>query len=118
MKFSIAALLSGALFGLGLAMSGMTDPRIDPLGAAAILTDTQLRVAFAPADPKTKIVALKVPIRKAKIDQLQSLMALGTVHVQLKAGFGAERHIELTGPEIMILMDALDKFVTELPSSQ
>ena len=28
MKFSIAALLSGALFGLGLAMSGMTDPRI------------------------------------------------------------------------------------------
>ena len=26
--FSLAALLSGALFGLGLAMSGMTDPRI------------------------------------------------------------------------------------------
>ncbi|SJZ76839.1 DUF6691 family protein [Novilysobacter spongiicola] len=26
-KFSFAALLSGALFGLGLAMSGMTDPR-------------------------------------------------------------------------------------------
>lgn len=26
-KFSLAALLSGALFGLGLAMSGMTDPR-------------------------------------------------------------------------------------------
>lgn len=27
-KFSLAALLAGALFGLGLAMSGMTDPRI------------------------------------------------------------------------------------------
>ena len=27
-KFLLAALLSGALFGLGLAMSGMTDPRI------------------------------------------------------------------------------------------
>lgn len=26
-KFSVAAMLSGALFGLGLAMSGMTDPR-------------------------------------------------------------------------------------------
>jgi len=26
-KFSLAALVSGALFGLGLAMSGMTDPR-------------------------------------------------------------------------------------------
>lgn len=26
-KFALAALLSGALFGLGLAMSGMTDPR-------------------------------------------------------------------------------------------
>ncbi|GGZ57533.1 hypothetical protein GCM10008101_08900 [Lysobacter xinjiangensis] len=26
-KFSLAALFSGALFGLGLAMSGMTDPR-------------------------------------------------------------------------------------------
>jgi hypothetical protein len=96
---------------------GDKDPRIDPLGAAAILTDTQLRVAFAPLDPKAKVVALQVPIRKAKIDQLQSLMALGTVHVQIKAGFGAERSIELTGPEIMILLDALDKFVTELPST-
>lgn len=96
----------------------MTDPRIDPLDRTAILTDTQLRLAFAPADPEAKITALKVPVRSAKIDQMQSLMALGVVHVQIKAGFAPERSIELTGPELMILIDAADRFVTELPRAR
>lgn len=96
----------------------MSDPRIDPLERAAILTDTQLRLAFAPADPQAKITALKLPVRAAKIAALQSRMQLGTVHIQIKDGFGAERSIELSGPELMILMDMADRFVTELPRAQ
>ena len=45
MKFSIAALLSGALFGLGLAMSGMTDPRI-VLGFLDVFGDFDPTLAF------------------------------------------------------------------------
>ena len=45
MKFSIAALLSGALFGLGLAMSGMTDPRI-VLGFIDVFGDFDPTLAF------------------------------------------------------------------------
>lgn len=91
------------------------DPRIDPLGRAAILTDTQVRIAFAPRDPEAKIIALKVPVRAAKLDEMQLLMQLGTIHLQLKAGFAGERHLELTGPELMVLMEMADRFVTELP---
>lgn len=95
----------------------MTDHRIEPLGAAAILTDTQFRIAFAPTDPADKATALQFTVRKAKIDQLQSQMRLGAIHVQIKAGFAAERHVVLTGPEILLLMDAFDKFITELPDA-
>ena len=45
MKLSIAALLSGALFGLGLAMSGMTDPRI-VLGFLDVFGDFDPTLAF------------------------------------------------------------------------
>lgn len=96
----------------------MTDPRIDPLGASAILTDTQFRMTFAPLNEAERVVAMKFHARRAKIDQMQSLMKLGTIHIQIKAGFSPERHYELSGPEAMLLMDGLDKFVTELPRAQ
>ena len=44
-KFLLAALLSGALFGLGLAMSGMTDPRI-VLGFLDVFGDFDPTLAF------------------------------------------------------------------------
>ncbi|MBL8298592.1 MAG: YeeE/YedE family protein [Rhodanobacteraceae bacterium] len=44
-KLSIAALLSGALFGLGLAMSGMTDPR-RVLGFLDVFGDFDPTLAF------------------------------------------------------------------------
>lgn len=96
----------------------MTDPRIDDLGRNAILTDTTLRIAFAPADPKAAITALKVPVRHDRVTQMQSLMQLGLIHVQIKPGFGDEKHHVYTGPEVMILLEALDRFVTELPRAQ
>lgn len=95
----------------------MNDHRIEPLGAAAILTDTQFRIAFAPTDPADNAIALKFTARKAKTDDMQMSMRSGAVHVQIKAGFAPERHIVLTGPEIMLLMDAFDKFITELPDA-
>lgn len=96
----------------------MADPRIDPLTSSAILTDTQFRLAFAPADPDAKITALTVPVRGTKITQMQALMALGRVHFQVKAAFGEERSIELSGPELMVLIDMADRFVTELPRAR
>lgn len=96
----------------------MPDPRIDPLNSAAIITDTQMRIAFAPADPDAKITALKVPVRNAKLAQMQAQMLLGRVHIQIKAAFGEERSIELSGPELFVLMDLADRFVTELPRAQ
>lgn len=96
----------------------MPDPRIDPLSNAAILTDTQVRISFAPRDEKAKVVALKVPVRAAKLVEMQSIMQLGTIHLQLKAGFAAERHLEMTGPELMVLLEMADRFITELPRAQ
>lgn len=96
----------------------MTDPRIDPLGASAILTDTQVRVSFAPSDPEERVIALSSKSRQDRLLQMQALMALGRVHVQVKAAFGAERNIDLSPPEIMVLMELLDRFITELPRAQ
>lgn len=96
----------------------MTDPRVDKLGNSAILTDTQFRIAFAPRDEKAKIVALKADVRQTKTDQLSSMMALGMVYIQVKAAFGIERTIALTPPEVVILMDLFDKFITELPKAE
>jgi hypothetical protein len=93
------------------------DPRIDPLGTSAILTDTQFRIAFAPIDQMVKATGLMFKARKAKLDDMQSQMRVGDVHVQIKAGFAPERHVVLTGPETMLLMDAFDKFITELPDA-
>lgn len=94
------------------------DPRIDPLGRAAILTDTQLRLAFAPLDPKAKVTGMALEVRKAKLDQIASLMQLGTFHIQLKSGFEPERHYTFKPEEVPLLLDALDKMVTELPRAQ
>lgn len=94
------------------------DPRIDPLNSSAILTDTQLRCSFAPRDPEERVVALQVPVRKAKLDQLASMMKLGTFHIQIKSGFEPERSIALKPEEVPLLMDALDRVVTELPRAQ
>jgi hypothetical protein len=44
-RFSLAALVSGALFGLGLAMSGMTDPR-RVLGFLDVFGDFDPTLAF------------------------------------------------------------------------
>lgn len=44
-KFSLAALVSGALFGLGLAMAGMTDPR-RVLGFLDVFGDFDPTLAF------------------------------------------------------------------------
>lgn len=93
------------------------DPRIDRLGNAAILTDTQVRLAFAPHDPKAKPVALKFDAPRLDIDRMQAMMKLGRVHLQIKAGFAPERHIELSGPELMFIMELGDRFVTELPAA-
>lgn len=43
--FSLAALVSGALFGLGLAMSGMTDPRV-VLGFLDVFGDFDPKLLF------------------------------------------------------------------------
>jgi hypothetical protein len=94
------------------------DPRTAPLGAAAILTDTQFRLSFLPHDITERAVAMQFSARAAKMDSLQSQMKLGYVQVQIKAGFGAERSFTLSGPEIMLLMDAFDKFIHELPGAQ
>lgn len=96
----------------------MTDERIDPLGNSAILTDTQIRLAFAPQDPKANLIAMKLDVRKDRTDRMAALMQVGKVHLQVKAGFAPERSIELTGPELMILMDMADRFVTELPAAR
>lgn len=96
----------------------MADPRIDTLGSTAILTDTQLRLAFAPLDPEAKVSALQIEVRADKIVQMQALAKIGTVHFQIKSGFGEERSIELTVPEVFLLIDLADRFVTELPRAQ
>lgn len=96
----------------------MTDPRIDPLGANAILTDTQVRVSFAPHDQEERVIALASKSRSNTLLEMQTRMALGRVHIQVKAAFGEERSIELSPPEIMVIMELLDRFVTELPRAQ
>lgn len=93
------------------------DPRAEPLGAAAILTDTQFRLSFLPRDPNERAIAMQFVARAAKMGDMQSQMRLGDVLVQVKAGFASERQITLSAPEIVLLMDAFDKFITELPAA-
>lgn len=91
------------------------DPRIDALGHSAILTDTVLRLTFAPARPEARVVALRQEVRKDKIDQVAALTQQGVVHLQVKAGFGSERHLTLSPAEAVILFQMLDAFIHELP---
>lgn len=93
----------------------LRDPRIDALSNSAILTDTQVRLTFAPRNPDSRVLAKLLNVSADKITQMQALMQLGTIHLQIKAGFGAERSIELNGPEGLILMELFDRFITELP---
>lgn len=94
------------------------DPRIDKLSAAGILTDTQVRLAFAPADPKAPVVALKASSRAARLVNMQSQMKLGRIYIQIKEGFGAERSIDLSGPEFLMIQELGDRLITELPAAQ
>lgn len=96
----------------------MADPRIDPLPRSAVVTDTHMRMTFAPADQLAKVTAITVPMPAIKLTQMQSLMQLGAVHLQVKAPFQEERHIQLSGPELMVLIEMADRFVTELPRAQ
>lgn len=96
----------------------MADPRIDPLPRSAVVTDTHIRLSFAPADSEAKVTAITTPMPALKLTRMQSLMQLGKVHVQVKSPFTHERAIELSGPELMVLMEMADRFVHELPRAQ
>lgn len=96
----------------------MTDPRIDPLPRSAVVTDTHIRLTFAPADQLDKVTAISAPLPALKLTRMQSLMQLGAIHIQIKAPFTDERHLQLSGPELMVLMEMADRFVTELPRAQ
>lgn len=91
------------------------DPRVPALGAVAILTDLQVRLVFAPQRPEARVVALPIEVNQMKVAQLGAMMQQGDVHLQVKNGFGPERKIVLSPPEVAILYDLLDKFITELP---
>ncbi len=91
------------------------DPRISPLGATAILTDTQIKLTFAPTRPEARVVGLQIEVNAMKMAQMSALMQQGAVHVQIKAGFAAERRLTFTPAEMVTLYDMLDKFITELP---
>ncbi len=93
------------------------DERIDALTSAAILTDTQIRLAFAPENPKSRITALKKDARQSDIDLLSVQCSRGSVHLQIKSGFGRERHIELTIPELLLIQALMDQFVMGLPAA-
>ncbi|MGA6183187.1 DUF6691 family protein [Stenotrophomonas sp. NPDC077421] len=60
-RTTLAALLSGALFGLGLAMSGMTDPRV-VLGFLDFFGDFDPRLAFVLAGAVLTTVLLFRPV--------------------------------------------------------
>lgn len=91
------------------------DPRVDPLGNTAILTDTRIRLTFAPARPEARVVALEKEVRAAQVEQLAGMMQLGKVHVQIKDGFGAERKLVLKPAEMVMIYDLMDRFIAELP---
>jgi hypothetical protein len=91
------------------------DPRVDPLGNNAILTDTRIRISLAPRRPEVRVVALEQSVRAAQIERLASMTQQGVVHLQLKEGFAPERHYVLSPAELALLYDMLDKFITELP---
>ena len=96
----------------------MTDPRIDTLGNSAILTDTQMRLVFAPHDPDARVIALGKGISAFTVANLSASMPLGKVHFQVKAGFAAERSVKLTVAELFLLIELADRFVTGLPGAQ
>jgi hypothetical protein len=91
------------------------DPRIDTLGSSAILTDTRIRLTFAPERPEARVVALEKEVRAAMVEKLASMMQLGKVHIQIKAGFGAERKLVLAPAEMVMIYDLVDRFIAELP---
>lgn len=93
----------------------MSDPRIDPLNSAAVLTDTQLRLSFAPVRKEARVVALEKSVHRTDIMDLETRMQQGKVHFQIKAGFAPERSIELTGAELLLLLEMSDRFITNLP---
>lgn len=91
------------------------DPRVPDLQGGAILTDTQIRLTFAPARAESRVLAAQIAVPKSRIDDMQPMVQQGQVHIQLKAGFGPSRRLVLTAAEVFLLQDALDRFITELP---
>lgn len=91
------------------------DPRVDPLGSSAILTDTRIRLTFAPERPEARVVALEKEVRLAQVEQLTGMMQLGKVHIQIKDGFAPERKLVLKPAEMVMIYDLVDRFIAELP---
>lgn len=91
------------------------DPRIDPLGRTAILTDTQFRITLAPARPESRVVALEKAVNASRIAAIAAQTQQGKVHIQIKAGFAEERHIVLDPAELALVYSMLDMFIQELP---
>ena len=96
-------------------MNDNSDPRVDALTNAAILTDTQVRITMAPVRQESRVVALQKSLRATEVERIASLTQQGKVHVQIKAGFAPERHLVLEPAEVAILYDMLDRFIQELP---
>lgn len=92
-----------------------TDPRVDPLGSSAILTDTRIRLTFAPERAEARVVALEKEVRATQVEQLASMMQLGKVHIQIKDGFAPERKLVLKPAEMVMIYDLFDRFIAELP---
>lgn len=95
----------------------MKDERIDALRNAAILTDTQLRFTFAPAKTDKRVLALGKDIRSSQVGSLQMQCSHGLAHLQIKAGFAPERKIELTLPELLLVLELGQRFVDELAAA-
>lgn len=91
------------------------DIRVDALKPLAILTDTHIRLVFAPSRAEARVVALDNEVRATRIEKLGLQMQQGFVHIQFKAGFEKERHIALRPAEMFLLYEMLDRFMQELP---
>jgi len=93
-----------------------SDPRVPDLQGGAILTDTQIRLTFAPVREEARVVAAQVATAQARVNDLAVLLQRGAVHIQLKAGFAESRRLIVSPAEAYLLYDALDRFITGLPT--
>ena len=93
------------------------DPRLDvKLPRSAILTDTRVRLSFLPDAEPERIITAEKEVPQTRLLQMAPMMRQGKVHIQIKAGFADERSLVLTPAELLILTQAADQFLTELPA--